>query len=450
MESLEQNESSDTLQKPGDVQVSSIFIYSSIASKPYDISSIWENISIFEDMSKSYIFGQITIEDTQNLIQEIPILLNDRIEIQYKTSSAFEFEKIIGYIIDIPTRTGTSSGEGSELYVLEFITPEFVRSKSLKVRKSYQNTFISDMVGDIYNQFLLPATGKDLSIAPTLFPDSKVVPNLSPIQSINWLSKWAQSPDYRFGASYMFFENRSGYHFTPLESLVDENNNPTADSYTVSLSNVDEIRSDGGRAFVVIDKYKPKVGNFLNMLESGTFASTFVYRDPIMRQTYKNIFNYARNSQEVEHINGDSPIHNDERLSILADSHYIIGTHHSNAFGENIAASRTKDTILVRNSQLKSFESMSIDISIPGNSQRTIGEVIFLNLPSIGMASLEDSLGERDKYISGRYLIHNLRHEISRKATSQPVFRTHMRVLRDSVLEKLPSRIVYDKTTIPT
>lgn len=443
------NNYQDTLKNPGDVQVASVKLYSSDAADPYDLTNIWENISIFEDMSKSYIFGQITISDSQNLTQEIPILNNDRIEIRYKTASAFDFEERVGYIIDIPTRTGTAAGDGTEMLVLDFISPEFVRSKSVKVRKSYRETLISDMVKDIYTQYLQPATGKTFTVAETLTPDSKVVPNMSPIASIGWLTKWAQSPAYRESASFQFFENRTGYFFTPLEGLIDQQTNPTAAEYNVSLSNTQEVRESGAASFVIMDSYEPKLGNHLSHIEKGVFASTIVYRDPILRRTYKDTYNYYDDQSKRIKLN-DSAIHNDQRLGVLADSKYVIAPQHSNAFPGNISASRSKDTSLIRQSKLNSFDSMSMKISVPGDSERTIGEVVFLNIPSIGLSTYEENRGERDKYLSGRYLIHSLRHEIVRKESGQPSFRTHMRVVKDSLLERLPANRVLDKTTIPT
>lgn len=439
----------DTMKKPGDVQVASVKLYSSDAADPYDLTNIWENISIFEDTSKTYSLGRITIADGQNLIQEAPILNNDRIEIRYKTASAFEFEERVGYIIGVPTRTGTSAGNGIELVVLEFISPEYIRSMSLKVRKSYRQTLISDMVKDIHTQYLKPATGKALNIAETLRPDSKIVPNMSPLDAIEWLSKWAQSPAYRESATYVFFENRTGYFFTPLEALIDEEKNPTAAEYTIGISNSQETRDNGDDAYTIAQSYNPNWGNHLMLMKGGAYASTIVYRDPILRRTYKDTYNYYEEQEKRVKLN-NSAIHNDKRLGILADSNYNIAPHHSNAFPGDISASRTKDTSLIRKGKLISLDSMTMEIVVPGDSERTIGEVVFLNIPSIGLSNVEENRGERDKYLSGRYLIHSLRHEISRRDGSPPDYRTHMRVVKDSLLERLPVNRVLDKTTIPT
>jgi len=441
----------DKMQKPGDVQVSSVWIYSSENNIPLDISTIWENITFFEDMTKSYILGQLVFEDTQNLIQTTPILMNDRIVIRYKTASAFDYEERVGYIVDIPTRTGSTGGEGSETVVLEFVSAEFVRSKSLKVRKSYNNTFISDMVKDIHTQYLAPASGKSFTVADTLVPDSKVIPNISPIAAINWLAKWAKSPLYRDAATFQFFENRTGYFFVPIEALIDKKNTNVVANYSVSIANSQEILDDVQQGFTNMSVYIPQTKNHLVMLEDGTYASTILIHDPILRTIQKKSLNYYDDKLNQVNLN-DYKIHNDERFGVLSDSCFVIVPKQSYAYSkiDDISASRTYETKLARMSKLAQFDNMSMRISVPGDSERTIGEVIHLDIPSRGLNNYDEYRGQHDKYLSGRYLIHSLRQEITRNPAGSVRFTTHMRVIKDSMFEKLPTKTIFDKTTIPT
>ena len=84
---------------------------------------------------------------------------------------------------------------------------------------------ISDMVKDIHSQFIKGVAGKELTAEATTEQTSRVVPTMSPFKAINWLSKWSVSPQYRGGASYVFFENQTGYYYGSLESLVDSSIN---------------------------------------------------------------------------------------------------------------------------------------------------------------------------------------------------------------------------------
>jgi len=440
----------DSMIRSGDGQVASVHLYSSESSEPYDLTSIWENISIFENMTTPYIRGQITITDTQNLIQEAPIVLNERIEIRFKTASAFDFVKVVGHIVHIPSRV--RANEGVQTYVLDFISAEFIRSKALKVRKAYHNTLISDMVSDIYDQYLFPANGKPLTILPTLERESKVVPNLSPHEAIRWLAKWARSPIYRLGTSYVFFENQFGYYFGPIEALIDSDKIPALAKYRIETVNAQQsFVRDGESAFETMSHYQVDSSNHLDLMDSGMYASRIVTHDPVLRTITQNRYSYSDQYDETTHLNpGNTRIHNDPRIGSIADANIMINGSHWNAFGDGVAASRTESTFLTRQAQMKSFDSNSLTITVPGDSERVVGEVVYISLPSIGRFTLPESQGEQDKYLSGRYLIHSLRHELVREdQNTLPKYSLRMRVVRDSVLEELPTQRVYDTKTIP-
>ena len=84
--------------KGGDVDVISVELFSSHHKDAFKLGDIWKNISIFENMKKNYIEGQITISETQDLLASIPIMMNEKIIIKIYPSK-YTFIKLIFKII---------------------------------------------------------------------------------------------------------------------------------------------------------------------------------------------------------------------------------------------------------------------------------------------------------------------------------------------------------------
>ena len=55
-------------------------------------------------------------------------------------------------------------------------------------------------------------------ITPSLGIKNIIVPNLSPMESLEWMAKRAVNAE--FLADYLFFENRLGYNFVSLLDII--------------------------------------------------------------------------------------------------------------------------------------------------------------------------------------------------------------------------------------
>lgn len=433
------------LIRAGDVEVRRVNLYSSQHRQPFNLGLIWQNISIYESIESNYIRGEITLTDTQNIITEAPIISNEKIEIVFRTAGATEDHTFIGRIVGIKNRSILK--QGMQIYVLDFMSQEFVKSQSVKFSKAYHNTLISDMVDDIYRQYIKPVSNKSLNIVATLNTDSKVVPNFSPFKAINWLAKWARSPSYRTGASYVMFENQYGYYFGPIEALIDDNNVPNPSVvYSQSILQAQEAtQKDIKKGFYNIQSIIPNTPDHLGMITNGVYSSNLLVHDPVLNTTEKRSFNYFNEFKNIKHVNSnsganDTQLMNDSAIGDLEDSLNILAPSHYRAF-DTADASRTQSTALIRNTQLHQYKAFNLKLTVPGDSRRAIGEIIELRVPSAGATTLIDREGESDKYLSGRYLIYSLRHEITRPESGQrPKYTLIMRVCKDTFKSPLPKQ----------
>jgi len=431
--------------KGGDVDVISVELFSSHHKDSFKLGDIWKNISIFENMKKNYIEGQITITETQALLEFIPIITNEKIVIKFITPSATEPYVFVGHLHEIPSRIQISQGQ--QVYVLGFISPEFIKNQKVQFSKAYNKTLISDMVKDIYEQHLKGVTGKNITVIPTTEQTSRVVPTMSPFKAINWLTKWSVSPLYRDGVSYVFFENQTGYYYGPIEALVDSSiNKKPAATYTKEIVLAQEGKQkEVGRAYHSLSDIQAFTPKYLPGVVSGAYASKAKTHDIVLRQIVDSTRNYFQSYSSTKHLESsdeNTMLHNDLSLGEYSDSFVQYIPDHYLAYSEQ-PSYRTTSTALTRISQLNQFFSKKLNIIVPGDSDRTVGEVVQIKLPSASPA-LDETMGDIDKYLSGRYLITGLRHSIEKSSEENKTTHTlHMELSSDSYASPLPEQTVH-------
>jgi hypothetical protein len=431
--------------KGGDVDVISVELFSSHHKDSFKLGNIWKNISIFENMQKNYIEGEITITETQALLEFIPIITNEKIIIKFITPSATEPYVFVGHIHQIPSRIQISQGQ--QVYVLGFISPEFIKNQKIQFSKAYNKSLISDMVENIYDQYIRGVTGKRLTVMSTTDQTSRVVPTMSPFKAINWLTKWSVSPSYRDGASYVFFENQTGYYYGPIEALVDSSiNKKPAATYNKEIVLAQEGKQkEVGRAYRSISDVEAFTPKYLPGVVSGVYASKAKTHDIVLRQIGDSTRNYFQSYSSTKHLESsdeNTMLHNDTSLGEYFDSFVQYIPDHYLAHSEQ-PSSRTTSTSLTRTSQLKQFFSKKLNITVPGDSDRTVGEVVQINLPSASPV-LDETFGDKDKYLSGRYLITGLRHSLEKSAEKNKTTHTlHMELSSDSYASPLPEQTVH-------
>ena len=430
--------SEDNVVQQGDVQPPIINLYTSQHGSPIDLSGVWTHLSVYENMKRNYIEGEITVTDAQDVLTSLPILLGDRISIEFKTPSASSSYKFDGRIVQIPTRK--QAVQGAQVYVLRFISNEFVSSQKIQFSKSYNQMLISDMIANIFDQYVGGKTKKKIRIVPTLNSTSCVVPMQSPFRAINWLSKWAISPKYRDGMSYVFFENRDGYYFGPIEALIDQNENPNpVATYgrNITVTDMTNIK----QAFDTITDFDAKSQDHLDNIVSGMYASRVETHDLVTRSIGSSSYNYFDHYDKTAHLGDENAgkLHNDINLGSFGDSYIHYAPKHHEAYPLQ-DPTRTSETTLIRKSQFLQYYNNVVEVTVPGDSDRTIGEVVRLNLLNAS-PNLEGSTENTDKYLSGRYLITALRHIMTRSA-GQNSYMLRMGLSKDSYQTPLPEKLV--------
>ena len=434
------------LQFAGEFELNTIEI---IASSGQSIDNITPlEINIFESIFSNALTGNISIADTNNLIELMPLIGQEQLILKMTTPSlegentTIDFTKNAFSIYNISVNSEMSSG--SSVYVLEFCSPELLINNRVRISKAFTDT-PSTIVENVLTNHI--NTTKNIETETTSGIKNIVVPNQRPFDFLKCLIQDSKST--KDSPHYLFYETTRGYNFRTLQNLYEK---VAVGVFNNSQANIDE---KVGNTLGIQEAYDRMINfdvkppnNALNDSRAGMFGSKIISHN-IFTKSY-NVKTYGYFSDFDKHKRIDeknNPKYNDN-LGNWSNSRIYV--HPTSASGSNlnaqyrdennsnnsIVANQISETLLQRKSRMYELTfSKTIAITIHGTTNIAAGDIVELNYTAPGRNHGDGTL---DKSISGRYLITKLRHTFS------PVTNQHqidMVVSRDSLPSELPFSI---------
>ena len=409
------------LIQPGDYSLDVLNIWTSDGSI-VDVRQMVTTVELYSSMYTQGMSGQITIKDGLGIDQQFGLHGNEYIELEFSVPTIEENISYFGAITEIKDRS-RSIGDRGQIYVLSFVSLEYYLSTQTKLRKTYSNLTITDIIGNIYFEHLnVPARSKSLTVLdPTFGSHSVCLPNLSPYNAIEWLCTKAQSSRYRSSSNYVFFENPDGFVLSSLDELAllspvrqykfgFEVDSPTDRNVEESFNNL--------LAYRVIREL-----NTVRDSERGVYSGTRLYYDSVIRKTGVDYYDYFESYDNFIHLNGDEGNSRSEILSFqtnksqIGSNHDVYYTTASKNFGafDNRTSSMTSDEFSLGHNSYKhqygSSSGIRLTAQAHGDTRRKLGQVVNLQLPS--MTPVSDDGTESHKYLSANYMIVSLSHVLT-------------------------------------
>jgi hypothetical protein len=327
-----------------------------------------------------------------------------------------------------------------ESYVLYFCSEELLLSEQYKISKRYKNQLVSDNISDILNNYLKIPNNKKGTIETTYGKYDFLIPTLKPFDAINWLTNYARPNPQNPGADMLFYEDKNGFQFRSLQSLMKQQSYYT---YTYKPKNINskDLNTDAHNVitYEFLDSF-----DTLNGITSGTFANQLISLNVLTRSKKVTNFNYDTYQKSAKNLNpygiiDDSTNRNGDNLSQtpqamlkLIFSNFDSGTNSyvagvPGASGNDIYA---ETFVPYRTAQLGLANYTRLRISVPGDCNLTVGRVLTFNLTSRNTKNN----GALDKYYSGNYFITGVRHIIDLTR-----FRTILEITKESVPTPYPA-----------
>jgi hypothetical protein len=427
-----------------------------------DIRSMVVEFNYFEDIFGNSTSGSVILSNSLNLDvnytwngSEYLILSLSKGE--YNIFSTEHLNKIFRiYNMDGKRLTKDTN----ENLILNFCSEEFLISQQYKINKSYKNMKIVDMVKDIaFNYLKIPKKEFTNSNAfDTRGTYDIVIPNLMPLEAINWLCTFAISSDPKIiGSTFLFFQDRFGWNFKPLLAIYGDYEvyNKRGKIYNTYWYGT---KNDGSQTGDTVDFKSIISYQVLNSYDScdyvtdGTFANKAITVNYITRKHGVATFEY------------DSYFNKLKQLSLYKQQPYGLTNGFTNRFNHKYSdtvdsfvkciysttdleknAYIKKNTPAIKNNyleqcvqyrfaQMKLISSIRVKIAIPGDPYITVGDVIYLYLKAPGPESIGSDLKKKeDKIYSGIYLVTAIRHRFNQDND----FDTTIELCKDSFISSV-------------
>jgi len=414
-----------------------------------ELRLIMNEISYHEDLFGGVVSGYVMITESNSYAELLGLNGNEFLVMifgKYDDPNNIITKKFRVYKID---KRKLAANMYTEVYTLQFCSEELLMSEQYKISKSYPNQTVQEVITDICTSKYpgTPGLGIDpsrLQIDPTYGTYSFIIPNLKPLDAINWLSIYARpdSPQYP-GSDMVFYEDRDGFKFKSLQTLTDGRNVVVYNKYRYDPKNTNEgdLTEEvfNVTTYEILDSY-----DTLEAINSGMFANQLISVDILTRKSITTNFDYRQywNNPVTGGLN-DYPLTNNFKnragqklnetsqaklklvFSNFDDANNAVVQSHPGSVAQNIYA---ETYIPYRTAQLALANYTRVKISVPGDPLLTVGKVIQFDL-----LSKNPAIKEPDLYYSGNYLVTGVRHMIT-----QNDFKTVLEIAKESLPNQLP------------
>jgi len=434
------------------VVIDSIIMTNFDSSQTLDISRIFTDFNIYEDMLQSQLTGDISIDDSLELVETFPIIGEETLQIKWHIPGSavddyFNSGKLRVYKVANRSASGAKAGKSTS-YTLFFVSEEAIININQSISRSFNTKTASQIVSIIYNDYI--NTDKSIEIEDTEGVLKLVIPNWKPFKAINWLAG-NKAINRKSNADFLFFESLNGikgpkFNFKSLTSLFEQDSIFDIEFKVQNISN--GKTKDMSTASHNIDSFHfSKHNDYVDNVVNGLYAQTWIFHDPlrkkfvISKQKFSDAINdgthdmfssnlgteisplqYIKMPGGVNSfppsISSSKAINNDiSRANELAterkDISYIAERESNDELNCNSLISNIGPKRAFRIQQLNAYKIIFPDI--PGTFKIKLGSVVKFNKPHISNDpdQYAHKLGRYDdRFLSGNYLVTRMRHSI--------------------------------------
>ena len=443
------------LQYAGEYRLDSLKIFNR-DEEMVDLSGVVLEIDFHEDIDLLGITGTILCSTTKNVINDLPIIGEEKLELVIQTPSTqgFDFFKKEWKMGPIKTDDGStavvdkrfhvysvdtrvhSENFSQATFVLKFCSQEISDNVKKSVNRSIKGTS-EDLVNLIFRKDLKSV--KDIKISTSEGIQNIVVPNLTPIETIKFISTITE--DQESDPSYYFYENHHGYNFRTLRDMFNEE--PV---WKLGMA------SEGKNADNLFSQLQSLTGHNMSHndklldTKSGVLGSRLLVHDIFNKRYLIKDYDYVNEFYVEKHLEDEEksvqPIYtsdldykesrtlyqttsikqkNDKQFNGL-----FYGTHDlPNELSRNQSSRR-----LSHKEQMK--QSFGLECQWMGNTNLTCGDLIEVNIPK-AVDSSHGEYGKDDRFFSGNFLVNRVRHRFT---TDGMEHRAYLHLTKDSQVDE--------------
>lgn len=430
----------EVLNAAGDVNINDLTLISMVSGKSLTITNQVIAIHIFEDLFSPFISGNLILRESLDLLNNLPLMGQEYLQLNIKTPTLDDSDAIQGlfYVYNVSERAFIA--ERNVVYKLNFISYSALNDANIKLSKAFEGK-ISDIAAKIITNWSGSFDVKPGNIEPTRNATKYVSNYWSPAKNLSYLSNQAVSTTS--SPSYVFFENRQGFNFKSLASLYSKivpgpaiNMGTLYPKFNFNMK-AREISADGASTRNIQRDYSritsidfPGGFDTLSKMGRGAYASTLYTHDLVTKQYKERKFNYQDTFNSTQHLN-KFPITAKSTVATFGPASAILSDEIHFGVYNGYGDISNSDIMQERLSILNMADAMKVTVVMPGRTDYTVGQKIFLELVQPEPLDTKDTIAEEeDKLFSGYYLIGSINHTIDRERHE-----CTMELIKDSLLK---------------
>jgi hypothetical protein len=413
--------------QPGAVFFHKVQILKQSNNTALDIISQVDTCIIYEDLFSPYISGELKIRDTLDLPNQIGAFGPDLLRL--KINNPGDTIGIDGLFFIYKLADRKLVKDRTQTYTLYFTAIEVLADINSHISRRYNGTCASIITKilkehlDTPKTFTVDEEGSNLSYVSNFW---------TPSRNFNYITEVGYTRDNQ--GTLMFYENRDGFNFYDIRTLLGEKNktiqNFVGSDYSGIVGETDTLN----RSKVTKDM-KLEYANILGIRADLTYdimkdyfdgaITTKLYsNDPVTKQIRWGTFN-ATDMATILNKNRMYP----DGLSklfkpIISDMNRVYGSY-------GLKEGSNYSRVQYRTAIMRTLQSSQVHIDVHGRLEYTVGRKVNLNLNQIRDITMsEDNADIVDKIYSANYLITAVVHTIARDG-----HRTTLELSKESSLQ---------------
>lgn len=390
-----------------DYSIESVVI-TSVNGTEYQIKDLVQEVNIYESLSSPYIKCELLIADAANVIELIPIIGQEKINVIIKdliTNTTIDRNYYVSSILDYVKGNNQAS-----VYVLKLVTEEYMMNSLSLVSQAFTGQ-ISSSIDLILKNYLNTKT----KITERTSGDYRlIVPNWNPYKAIDWLVRRSTTAN---GYPFCFYETfKDGLHFESYDTLFKK---PVFNKYTHrSNSNASDDLSQLGAMLKTALRYDiTEVSNTGKNILRGAFGQSMHVIDHANKKYNLVKYDYQKDFKKKNHLGTQSFVSDQFKVNGKSlDQYDIIHSvafknplafeENLNNYNNNIEFSKLESDPLIYQLSL-----IKINMTVIGRSDLTVGKVIEFEVEK-NRPITDASPKIANEYLSGKYVVQNIHHKM--------------------------------------
>ena len=425
----------DGIRYAGDVNIEAMLVYTNTGLL-IDLKEFLVEFNLYEDIFKHFLYGEIVLSDSINILEEGPIVGEEGLFLSIRTPTFPNAIKKDFRIFKVSDRV--LENQTTQSYILHFVSTEVFNDISIPVYKSFEGRQ-HQIAENIFFDYVAATRNYTTDQSFTKLFDTNITSNFNilnftsnnvkyvspgwtPFKNINWLAS-KSIPDDGIGKNYLFFESNKGFYFGSIEKLfkIGEQNEVNGNYVYGAVKNIRKRKFgiDVDREMFIAESARI-VNNvdYIKLSTNGYLSNRLITLDVYNKEIKYVDYDYVNEYSKQFHSSGEGgtsvPVFSQDtkRTPTMHTSFYPVNPKLFNNFPGNVSE-KMQDIFGNRRSSLIDLTNIKMNIDVPGRTDIEVGNMINFRMPKLGPVEKTNSEEQKDKLYSGKYLVTSIHHRIT-------------------------------------